>query len=762
MQGIEKAKKNVELIASEVARPADEWVSYMIQEGLRSASQGLQEKEMDAGIHKAKEYNLAFRFWMQMPLSKRGYNSAVVLYDPAGNEIDRFVVGLNSYEQREILAKVFQGEEETVSNVQPSLSMDVPKLYGAWTVLRNNQEIVVGSLAVIMSASRELQLGYEETGLLTVPSSTYGELSYRNYAVSEYRSGILSSTTARGFTVPGFLAADVPAKLDSTAQYYWQKQYINGIVFHTVYTRDQREPERIVAIHLAPLDIRLSLFNYIKTGFILFVCLLCTFVAGALKHRQWKKLIFSFRFRLFVGFTAISLLPLIFLGYYNRKFASEISDQGTSELLQREISTLEQRFSAYVENENDFVNGVNDDFCDALSSEYGIDLSVYYGSEIQASSRSELYRAGLLDRRLDGNVFQETTGKPNTTVFGTERIGLMTYTVASKALKIGSKVVGVLSVPMLSSRHILDMEIAQRNAFIFGTYLLAFVIMIVATGFLAHRITRPLLELNRAAQQVGKGDLSIAIDSKSRDELGNLIRSFNEMTRELQENRKNLSKAERERAWREMAKQVAHEIRNPITPMKLSIQHLQQLFKDKAPLREDVLQGVMKSMMDQINALSRIATEFSNFAKMPEARYERFDLKNIISATMVLFSQIKDIRFHVAMPEIPMFIVADKDQMQRVFINILRNAVQAMTSGGTVDIVLTELSKSYVVRIHDSGPGIAPELIPKIFEPNFSTKTEGMGLGLAIVRKIVEDYGGAIHCESIVGEGTTFEINLPQ
>ena len=762
LQGIEKAKKNVELIASEVARPADEWVSYMIQEGLHSAGQGLQEKEMDAGIHKAKEYNLAFRFWMQMPLSKRGYNSAVVLYDPAGNEIDRFVVGLNSYEQREILAKVFQGEEETVSNVQPSLSMDVPKLYGAWTVLRNNQEIVVGSLAVIMSASRELQLGYEETGLLTVPSSTYGELSYRNYAVSEYRSGILSSTTARGFTVPGFLAADVPAKLDSTAQYYWQKQYINGIVFHTVYTRDQREPERIVAIHLAPLDIRLSLFNYIKTGFILFVCLLCTFVAGALKHRQWKKLIFSFRFRLFVGFTAISLLPLIFLGYYNRKFASEISDQGTSELLQREISTLEQRFSAYVENENDFVNGVNDDFCDALSSEYGIDLSVYYGSEIQASSRSELYRAGLLDRRLDGNVFQETTGKPNTTVFGTERIGLMTYTVASKALKIGSKVVGVLSVPMLSSRHILDMEIAQRNAFIFGTYLLAFVIMIVATGFLAHRITRPLLELNRAAQQVGKGDLSIAIDSKSRDELGNLIRSFNEMTRELQENRKNLSKAERERAWREMAKQVAHEIRNPITPMKLSIQHLQQLFKDKAPLREDVLQGVMKSMMDQINALSRIATEFSNFAKMPEARYERFDLKNIISATMVLFSQIKDIRFHVAMPEIPMFLVADKDQMQRVFINILRNAVQAMTSGGTVDIVLTELSKSYVVRIHDSGPGIAPELIPKIFEPNFSTKTEGMGLGLAIVRKIVEDYGGAIHCESIVGEGTTFEINLPQ
>ncbi|MFZ1976799.1 MAG: HAMP domain-containing sensor histidine kinase, partial [Bacteroidota bacterium] len=660
-----------------------------------------------------------------------------------------------------ILAKVFQGEEETVSNLQPSLSMNVPKLYGAWTVLRNNQESVVGSMAVIMSASREVQLGYEETGLLTVPSSTYGELSYRNYAISEYRSGALSSTTAREFAVPDLLSPDVQANLDSTTQYYWQKQYLEGNVFHTVYTRDLREPERIIAIHLAPLDIRLSIFNYLKTGFILYLFIFCTSVAGTLKQRQWKKLFFSFRFRLFVGFTVISLLPLIFLGYYNRKFASEISDQGTSELLRREISTLEQRFFIYVENENDFLHGVNDDFCEALSSEYGIDISVYYGAELLASSRSELYRAGLLDRRLDGNVFEETIIKPNMTVFGTERIGLMTYTVASKALKIGGKVVGVLSVPMLSRRHILDMEIAQRNAFIFGTYLLAFGIMIVATGFLAHRLTRPLLELDRAAQQVGKGDLSISIASKSHDELGNLIRSFNEMTRELQENRKNLSKAERERAWREMAKQVAHEIRNPITPIKLSIQHLQQLFKDQVPLREDVLQRVMKSMMDQIDTLSRIATEFSNFAKMPEPRYERFDLKNIISDTVVLFSQVKDIRFHVVMPDVPMFLVADRDQMQRVFVNILRNAVQAMTNGGTVDIVLADISKSYNVRIHDTGPGIAAELIQKIFEPNFSTKTEGMGLGLAIARKIIEDYGGAIHCESVVGQGTTFEINLP-
>jgi signal transduction histidine kinase len=668
---------------------------------------------------------------------------------------------LNSYEQREILAKVFQGEEETVSSVQPSLSLNVPKLYGAWTVLRNNKDSVAGSLAVIMSASREVQLGYEETGILTVPSSTYGELSYRNYAVSEYRNGALSSTTAREFSVPDFLAPDVSANLDSAVQYYWQRQELEGTVFHTVYTRDLREPERIVAIHLAPLDIRLSIFNYLKTGFIFYVFILCTFAAGVLKRRQWKKLIFSFRFRLFVGFTAISLLPLIFLGYYNRKFASEISDQGTSELLRREISTLEQRFSSYVENETDFVNGVNDDFCDALSSEYGIDLSVYYGSALHASSRSELYRAGLLDRRLDGNVFAETTGKPNTTVFGTERIGLMTYTVASKALKIGGKVVGVLSVPALSRRHILDMEIAQRNAFIFGTYLLAFGIMIAATGFLAHRMTRPLLELDLAARQVGKGDLNISIASNSHDELGNLIRSFNEMAQELQENRKNLSKAERERAWREMAKQVAHEIRNPITPMKLSIQHLQQLFKDKALLREDILQSVMKSMMDQIDALSRIATEFSNFAKMPEARYERFDLKNVVSAAVVLFSQFEDIRFYVEMPDNPMFLVADRDQMQRVFVNIFRNAVQAMASGGAIDIVLTELSKSYAVRIHDTGPGIAPELIQKIFEPNFSTKTEGMGIGLAIVRKIIEDYGGAISCISVLGEGTTFEINLP-
>jgi signal transduction histidine kinase len=761
MHSIEREKKNVELIASEVARPADEWISYLIQEGLRSASRGIQEKETLSDVQKAKEENLAFRLWMQMPLSRRGYNSAVVLYDLAGAEIDRFAVGLSSYEQREILSKVFQGEEETVGNVQPSLSMNVPKLYGSWAAIRNGQGSVLGSMAVVMSAGREVQLGYEETGLLTVPSSTYGELTYRNYAISEYRNGVLASTTAQDFSVPAVLPPDVSANLDSTLQYYWQRQTLQNREFHTLYTRDQREPERIVAVHLAPLDIRLSLFNYVKTGFILFFFVLCVFTAGVLTHRRWKMLIFSFRFRLFIGFTIISMIPLIFLGYYNRKFASEISDQGTSELLQREISTLERRFAAYVENENDFVNGVNDDFCEALSSEYGIDLSVYYGSRLQASSRSELYRAGLLDPRLDGDVFRETAGMPNKMIFGTERIGLMTYTVVSKALKIGNKVVGVISVPTLSRQHILDMEISQRNAFIFGTYLLAFGMMIAATAFLAHRMTRPLLELNSATRKVGKGDLSVSVASNSRDELGDLIRSFNDMTKELEENRKDLSKAEREHAWREMAKQVAHEIRNPITPMKLSIQHLQQLFKDKAPQREETLQAVMKSMMEQIDTLSRIATEFSTFAKMPEAQYVRFDLKEVVSETIVLFAQVKEIRFVVKVPDRPMFLVADKDQIQRVFINIFRNAVQAMGRGGIIDTVLTELPKSYSVGIHDTGPGIAPELLQKIFEPNFSTKTEGMGLGLAIVRKIVEDYGGTIRCESVVGKGTSFEINLP-
>ena len=210
-----------------------------------------------------------------------------------------------------------------------------------------------------------------------------------------------------------------------------------------------------------------------------------------------------------------------------------------------------------------------------------------------------------------------------------------------------------------------------------------------------------------------------------------------------------------------MAKQVAHEIRNPLTPIKLSIQHVRQAFRDKASDREEILQRVTQTVIDQIDVLSRIASEFSNFAKMPESKFEQLDIDDLLKETINLFREVRGVNFIQTLESSPAMIVADRDQLRGVFINIIRNAIQALQKAGTITIETSLEKHTCIIKISDTGQGIPEEIRTRIFEPNFSTKTEGMGLGLAIARRVIEDHGGTISCSSEHGKGTTFEIRLP-
>jgi nitrogen fixation/metabolism regulation signal transduction histidine kinase len=270
-----------------------------------------------------------------------------------------------------------------------------------------------------------------------------------------------------------------------------------------------------------------------------------------------------------------------------------------------------------------------------------------------------------------------------------------------------------------------------------------------------------LNQLTVAAKDVAEGNMDVNVEVHSRDEIGTLARSFNEMVAKLRTSRAELAKHERESAWKEMAKQIAHEIRNPLTPIKLSIQHLRQAFKDKAPDKDEILQRVTQTVIDQIDTLSRIASEFSNFSKIPEIKFERFNINILLKETTILFREVSGVIFGERLMSDPLMVTADRDQLRGVFVNIFRNAIQAMDKGGTITVETVLKQKFAIIRISDTGIGIPEEILLKIFEPNFSTKTEGMGLGLAIARRIIEDHGGTISCQSERGQRTIFEIMLP-
>jgi nitrogen fixation/metabolism regulation signal transduction histidine kinase len=236
------------------------------------------------------------------------------------------------------------------------------------------------------------------------------------------------------------------------------------------------------------------------------------------------------------------------------------------------------------------------------------------------------------------------------------------------------------------------------------------------------------------------------------------------MIDELARSAELLARSERESAWREMAKQVAHEIKNPLTPMKLSVQHLQKAWDDKAPDWEKRLAAFSRTIVEQIDSLSEIASEFSDFAKMPAANIEKIELSGIIQSAAELYHHHSNIRFDFEHMDREYLVLADKRQLLRVFNNLIQNAVQAIgkKEDGLISIKLSTENDLYLVSISDNGSGITDELALKIFSPSFTTKSSGMGLGLAMVKSILSIIGGSVNFESKPGEGATFSVRIPQ
>ena len=289
-----------------------------------------------------------------------------------------------------------------------------------------------------------------------------------------------------------------------------------------------------------------------------------------------------------------------------------------------------------------------------------------------------------------------------------------------------------------------------------GASLLAFV--------LSNYITKSLQTISKNMNKIQLGKKNKPIKWKSNDEIGQLVKEYNRMVEEVEQSADLLAKSERESAWREMAKQVAHEIKNPLTPMKLRIQHLKRAWDDEAPNFEEKLNTTTISMIEQIDALTHIANEFSNFAQMPKANRQLLNLNDVLEKTISLFDTSDNSRIsYLPGLEKNNFVMADKDQLSRVFINLITNAFQAVPKDviANVSVLVKPYEDVVIVEVKDNGVGIPEDQKEKIFMPNFTTKSTGMGLGLSMVKNIITNANGDIWFKTEEGVGTSFFVSLP-
>jgi two-component system nitrogen regulation sensor histidine kinase NtrY len=278
----------------------------------------------------------------------------------------------------------------------------------------------------------------------------------------------------------------------------------------------------------------------------------------------------------------------------------------------------------------------------------------------------------------------------------------------------------------------------------------------------AGRITRPVEALSAAAREVAAGNLEARVRAKASGEVGQLVAAFNAMTSELAASRERLAAAERIAAWREVARRLAHEIKNPLTPIAMSVDTLRDALEQERPDFREIFQEGTAAIQEEVRRLKRIVDEFSRFARLPRPELVPLPSSELVSSLLALYpAPPPGIALeHDVAPDLPRVNV-DRDQILQVLLNLVRNAVEAMGSGGTLRILARREGSEVAISVSDTGPGIRPEDLPSVFEPYFTTKESGTGLGLAIADRIVREHSGRIDVRSRPGEGATFTMRLP-
>jgi two-component system, NtrC family, nitrogen regulation sensor histidine kinase NtrY len=381
-----------------------------------------------------------------------------------------------------------------------------------------------------------------------------------------------------------------------------------------------------------------------------------------------------------------------------------------------------------------------------------------------ASSKPEIYTKALFSRMMNPIAFYEMNVEQVSQLIHKESLRGFEYLTAYVPLfNEKHEIIGYINLPYFIGQSKLNEEISTYTITFVNLYLLLFALALALAYFVSKRITRPLKIIQEKISTTALGSKNETIEWKGSDEIGQLIKQYNKMVLELESSADKLSASEREGAWKEMARQVAHEIKNPLTPMKLNIQHLQRAWKDEHPKLEDTFKKVTRVLVDQIESLSKLASEFSSFAQMPIDDFNDYDIHQLLLDTILLFERSEDTKFIYDKSHVQHNVFGDKEQIRRALNNLIKNAVQAIPAdaSGIIVIETTVEDNYFVISINDNGSGIDNEIGEKIFVPRFSTKTSGMGLGLAITKKIIENNGGTISFESREGTGTTFTMRIP-
>ncbi|MBS1507773.1 MAG: HAMP domain-containing histidine kinase [Bacteroidetes bacterium] len=496
-------------------------------------------------------------------------------------------------------------------------------------------------------------------------------------------------------------------------------------------------------------------FLFVQGAMLIFVFLVFRWISSPRSFINYSTRIQVYFYAAFIlPLIAVSVLSLRLIGQSNElQLEREIQDKGS--LITEDVSALQHSFP----DSSNYVSGFQQRLAEIAQSN-STEANVYsLSGELMASSQPAIFKNGLIMPLADRRAWEKIVLEQFNNYKAPCRIGSLEYYSSFFPIKSSrnGKLIGLLELPFFESSSDNARIIALSNILV--TFAVVFIFFSILTVGATHSLTNPLRFIAKKLKTTSLQN-NQPIEWKSDDEIGLMVSQYNSMLDTLEKNRADLVKIQKEQAWREIAQQVAHEIKNPLTPMKLTLQHMEQSMGE-TEISKDRLKKSLQTMLDQVEILNGIASSFSAFASMPEPELTRVDLNSLLNNVTSLFQNHPEGKVRFIRPAEMMFIRSDEKLLTRIFSNLIINGLQAGKDGRSeVDLAVESSQTEYTVSITDKGMGIASEIQARIFLPHFSTKKTGSGLGLAISKQGLERMGATIAFTTRPGSGTTFYVRF--
>jgi signal transduction histidine kinase len=761
------AQRATESAIEAVHAPATLGHPAHLRDELALAMAEVDQMDRDAGI--ALQPDEAFRVWRATGLARGRLVSAVDLYGPSGDLISRFAlnvpasgVGIDQSSapvhcQWEVYGEVgtFGAEELRMLHAERGLCDDTGTIRGAIVL-----HVVFDYRALPYLSARN---PYDD--LLRPHDPTAGAIPWGIHTVVYGWSRL--PLFASG---PSAWSIDIPLleRLEQTREGFWTTRRTDVGTWRVHFLNDRAGiyalgyPVPTLFDHLTRLSETTAL------AALVFVLLLAgATVAAPLTQPRLapmralvQEVRTSFYRKLFLFFVFTAIVPV---GVLALTFSAYMGDQLRSDVETEAINAVTVARRVLEDTLALQQVPVTDDVMVWIGRVINQDVNVYDGSRLRATSQRDLFDSGVLSERTPAHAYRAVVLDRVPAFVEEHRAGPFSYLVASAPVPgqgLGRQ--AVLSVPLAPRQQEIEREISDLNR---GVLFGAVCVMLLAAGlgaWVAQRVADPVARLTRATRQIASGRLDVRIVADTADELRRLVTDFNTMAATLRDQRAELGRAHELKAWADMSRQVAHDIKNPLTPIQLAAEHLQRVHDDRGRPLGSVFDQCISTVLNQVRLLRQIASEFSNFAAHPAPTLIPVTVADLLHDVVRPYrvGLADHTRIEITVPDGLPPVLADKTLLARALTNLVENALQAMPNGGHLVLGATHDNTHVRITVTDDGLGMSADALARAFEPHFSTKTGGSGLGLANAKRNVESCGGTITATSEPGRGATMTIRL--